>query len=167
MPRAADLADLAGRLVACDTTSANSNAPAVDLLADRLEASGCRVRVQRWTVDGVAKANLVAAVGPPIADGLILCGHVDTVPFADQPGWERDPLALEIGDERVYGRGTTDMKVFLAQAVLAAGALDGSRLAHPLVLAFTADEEIGCLGASRLADEIANLLGDEIGRAHV
>jgi len=154
------VADLTRRLVACDTTSAKSNVPAIELLADRLESSGFRTRVQAWEADGVAKSNLVAAAGPAEPGGLIVCGHTDTVPWERQPGWTRDPLALEIGDDRVYGRGSSDMKSFIAQAVVAGGAIDRSALRRPLILLFTADEEVGCLGAARLAPELARLLGE-------
>ena len=154
-----DVAELARRLVAIDTTSTKTNEPLIALLAERLEHAGFRVHVQAWTVDGNVKANLVAAAGPPEADGLLISGHTDTVPFAGQPGWTRDPLALEIADDRVYGRGTSDMKVFIAQAVCAAESLDPSRLRRPLVLGFTADEEVGCLGAARLAPDLARQLG--------
>jgi acetylornithine deacetylase/succinyl-diaminopimelate desuccinylase-like protein len=101
------LVDLARRLVACDTTSAKSNLPAIELLADRLHALGFRTRVQSWQADGVAKANLVATAGPAEPGGLIVSGHTDTVPWEEQPGWTRDALALEIGDDRVYGRGSS------------------------------------------------------------
>lgn len=155
-----DLVGLSAALVRCDTTSARSNRPAIDLLAERLESIGFRVALQAWEADGVAKANLVARAGPPVAGGLIVSGHTDTVPWEGQTGWTRDALALEVGDERVFGRGTTDMKVFLAQAVVAAAAVGVSRLRRPLVFAFTADEEVGCLGAERLAPELGRLLGD-------
>jgi acetylornithine deacetylase len=152
--------DLASRLVACDTTSARTNLPLIELLAERLEGHGFRPRVQSWKVDGAIKANLVAVAGPPEPGGLIVCGHTDTVPWEGQPGWTREPLRLEIDDQRVYGRGTSDMKVFLAQAVVAADVIELSRLRRPLVLAFTADEEVGCLGAARLAPELGGLLDD-------
>jgi len=153
-------ADLARLLVACDTTSAKSNLPAIELLAERLDAIGFRTRVQRWESDGVAKANLVASTGPAEPGGLIVSGHTDTVPWEQQPGWTRDALVLEIGDDRVDGRGSSDMKVFIAQAVAAAAEIERSRLSRPLVLLFTADEEVGCLGAARLAAELTSLLDD-------
>jgi acetylornithine deacetylase len=154
-----DLADLARRLVALDTTSTNTNEPLIALLAERLEDAGLRVHVQSWKVDGKAKANLVATIGPAAHGGLLISGHTDTVPFVGQPGWTRDPLVLDIGADRVYGRGTSDMKVFIAQAVCAARSIDRARLRRPLVLAFTADEEVGCLGAARLAPDLERLLG--------
>jgi acetylornithine deacetylase len=154
------LVDLARRLVAFDTTSARTNVPLIEFVAERLDSIGFRVARQSWTSGGVDKANLVAVAGPAEPDGLIVSGHTDTVPFADQPGWTREPLALEIEDERVYGRGTTDMKVFIAQAIEAARTIGVANLARPLVFVFTADEEIGCLGAERLEPELIGLLGD-------
>ena len=106
------------------------------------------------------KANLVAVAGPAEPDGLILSGHLDVVPFEDQPGWTRDPLALAFEGDRVYGRGTTDMKVFLAQCVEAAGQLDLDGLRRPLGLIFTSDEEVGCAGAGRLVPELVTAFGD-------
>jgi acetylornithine deacetylase len=155
-----DLLELTRRLIACDTTSALSNLPAIDLLADWLDSRGFQTRRQRWMSAGVAKANLVAFAGPPVPGGLIISGHTDTVPWREQPGWDRDALVLEVDDDRVYGRGSSDMKVFLAQAAIAARDVGVARLARPLVLAFSADEEVGCLGAERLAPALAELLGE-------
>jgi acetylornithine deacetylase len=154
------LFDLTRRLIACDTTSALSNVAAIDLLSDRLESLGFVTRRQTWETGGVVKANLVAFAGPPRPDGLIISGHTDTVPWQGQAGWTRDALVLEVGNERVYGRGSSDMKAFLAQAVIAAGEVGAARLSRPLVLAFSADEEVGCLGAERLAPVLGQLLGD-------
>lgn len=154
------LQELASRLIEADTVSTRGNAAVMEDLAGRLEGAGFRARLQRWGEAGHAKANLVAVAGPPEPDGLILSGHLDVVPFADQPGWTRDPLRLSFEGERVYGRGTSDMKVFLAQCVDAACALDVASLRRPLVLLFTSDEEIGCLGAARLAPELDALLGE-------
>ncbi len=155
-----ELLELTRRLIACDTTSALTNLPAIDLLADWLDSRGFRTRRQSWESAGVAKANLVAFAGPPVPGGLIVSGHTDTVPWQEQPGWDRDALVLEVNDERVYGRGSSDMKVFLAQAAIAASEVGVARLVRPLVLAFSADEEVGCLGAERLAPALAELLGE-------
>lgn len=152
------LHEVTRRLVAEDTVSHHSSRPVLAWAADRLESHGFRVRLQSWEEGGAEKANLVAWAGPPEPDGLILSGHVDVVPFAEQPGWTRDPLHLEIGDERVYGRGSSDMKAFLGHAMDAARRLDPDRLVRPLVLLFSSDEEIGVRGAGRLAPELAALL---------
>lgn len=144
------LQEVASRLVSYDTVSTKSNAEATAYLGEHLERHGFRVAYHRTDIAGVAKVNLVACAGPPEPDGLIISGHIDVVPFTGQPGWQRDPLRLEITDDRVYGRGTSDMKVFLAQCVEAAAQLNLATLTRPVVFVFTADEEIGCLGAARL-----------------
>ena len=153
------LRDTATRLIATDTVSSRGNAALMGELGDRLDAAGFRVRLQGWGEGPHAKANLVAVAGPPEPDGLVLSGHLDVVPFADQPGWTRDPLRLVFDGDRVYGRGTSDMKVFLAQCVDAAAQLDLAALRRPVVFLFTADEEIGCLGAARLVPELDGMLG--------
>jgi acetylornithine deacetylase len=154
------LHEVARRLVAYDTVSAKSNADAAGYLADELARHGFRVACQEYEARGVRKVNVVATAGPPVAGGLILSGHVDVVPFAGQAGWTRDPLALVVEDDRVYGRGTADMKGFVAQCLAVAAELDRAALRRPLVFLFTADEEIGCRGAHRLVPELARLLGD-------
>src|SRR5512145_458951 len=151
---------LASRLIAVDTVSTRGNAAVMDELAERLERAGFRARLQRWGEGPHAKANLVAVAGPPEPDGLILSGHLDIVPFEGQPGWTRDALRLVFEGDRVYGRGTSDMKVFLAQCVDAACRLDLAALRRPVVFLFTSDEEIGCLGGARLAAELDGLLGE-------
>jgi acetylornithine deacetylase len=153
------LHDTAARLIAADTVSSRGNAAVMGELGDRLDAAGFRVRLQRWGEGDGAKANLVAVAGPPEPGGLVVSGHLDVVPFADQPGWTRDPLRLGFEGDRVYGRGTSDMKVFLAQCVDAAARLEPAALRRPLVFLFTADEEVGCLGAARLVPELGVLLG--------
>ncbi len=154
------LHDVARRLVAFDTVSAKSNADAAAFLADELERHGFRVACQEYDCDGVAKVNVVAVAGPPVDGGLIVSGHIDVVPFAGQAGWTREPLAFAAEDARVYGRGTSDMKGFLAQCLAAAATLDRARLTKPLAFVFTADEEIGCRGAERVVGALPALLGD-------
>lgn len=154
------LYEVAKRLVAFDTVSSNSNVGAMEYLGSHLDDHGFRVALQRAEVGGVTKVNLLACAGPAEPGGLMISGHVDTVPFEGQPGWTRDPLCLEVDGDRVYGRGTSDMKVFLAQCVAAAARLDLASLERPLVLLFTADEEIGCLGAARVLPNLAELLGE-------
>jgi acetylornithine deacetylase len=154
------LYDVARRLVAFDTVSSNSDRYAIDYLAGELTRHGFKTAIQAVELLGVAQANLVAWAGPPRADGLIISGHVDTVPFEGQPGWEREPLKLEVAGERIYGRGTTDMKGFIAQSLDAARTLDSTRLKRPLVFVFTASEEVGCQGAKRVAPVLKEMLGE-------
>lgn len=153
MSRLDDRALLA-RLVAFDTTSALTNLPLVDFLCDYLDRPG--VRIARQPSDDGTKANLVVTAGPAAADraGLVLSGHTDVVP-AGEPDWRSDPFALADEGDRYVGRGTADMKGFLA---LAANRLAGSDLAalrRPLCLLFTYDEEVGTRGARYFAASYA------------
>ena len=155
-----DLVELSTELVAADTVSHRGSRAAMEKLGDRLTSLGMEVRLQTWGEGEGEKANLVAVAGPPEPDGLILSGHLDVVPYADQPGWTRPPLQLGLEGDRVYGRGTSDMKVFLAQCVDAMGRIDLDALRRPAVLLFTSDEEVGCQGAARLVPDLPELLGD-------
>src|SRR5712692_10625676 len=112
------------RLIAFDTVSLHSDVPAMEYLAGEFDAAGFKTALHRIEVSGVPQANLVAWAGPSRPDGLIISGHLDTVPVDGQPGWDRDPLRIEVAGDRIYGRGTADMKGFLAQCVDAAGQLD-------------------------------------------
>ncbi|MGH7814301.1 MAG: acetylornithine deacetylase [Candidatus Binataceae bacterium] len=154
------LYEAARRLIAFDTVSTRSNRAAIDYLAGELEPLGFRIAIQPAELLGIAQANLAASIGPPQPDGLIISGHVDTVPFEGQPGWTRDPLKLEIADDRLFGRGTSDMKGFIAQCLAAARSLDAAKLKRPLVFIFTASEEVGCLGAEALTRGLAQILGE-------
>lgn len=148
------------RLVAFDTVSARSDVAAMEYVAHELGANGFQTVLCPAKIFGVAQANLVAWAGPPRADGLIISGHIDTVPFEGQPGWTRDPLKLESAGNRIYGRGTSDMKGFIAQCLEAMTRLDRSKLARPLVFVFTASEEVGCLGAEAIAPVLKEVLGE-------
>lgn len=145
-------ADLLARLIAFDTTSRNSNLPLADFLADYLDRPGVRVE-RNPSADG-AKANLIVWVGPePAGDrrGLVLSGHMDTVP-ADEAGWRSDPFTLTDEGDRWVARGSCDMKGFLAVAANLAAEVDPASLRAPLALVFTYDEEVGTLGARRLTE---------------
>jgi acetylornithine deacetylase len=154
------LYDLLENLIAFNTVSANSDLPAAQYLADHLASHDFRAELHRVQIGGVQHANVVAWAGPPRPDGLVISGHIDTVPVEGQPGWERDPFKMDVNGDRIYGRGTTDMKGFLAQCVDAARAFQVSRLKRPLVFVFTADEEVGMLGAQRVAPELQQILGE-------
>jgi acetylornithine deacetylase len=148
------------RLIGFNTVSALSDVPAAEYLADQFDDHGFKCALHQIDVDGVRQANLLAWSGPPEPDGLIISGHIDTVPFEGQPGWQRDPLKVEVGGERIYGRGTADMKGFLAQCLEAARTLESSRLRRPLVFLVTANEEVGGNGSRLVAPELQDLLGD-------
>jgi acetylornithine deacetylase len=151
-------ADLLARLVAFDTTSRNSNLPLADFLADYLDrpriAGIPGIRIERNPSADGSKTNLIAWVGPePAGDrrGLVLSGHMDTVP-ADEAGWRSDPFTLTDGGDRWVARGSCDMKGFLAVAANLAAEVDPASLRAPLALVFTYDEEVGTLGARRLTE---------------
>jgi acetylornithine deacetylase len=148
------------RLIAFDTVSIHSDVPAMEYLAEHMEHHGFKTALHRIEVAGVRQANLVAWAGPPCPGGLIISGHLDTVPAEGQPGWEHDPFKMEVAADRIFGRGASDMKGFLAQCVAAARDLDRASLKRPLVFLFTADEEVGMLGAERIAPELQQILGD-------
>lgn len=133
-------------LVAIDSTSAKSNLPVLDTLERRARALGFSTRRQTWTdAAGVQKANLIANRGGE-QGGLALVGHTDCVPF--DPAWT-GALRPALEDGKVYGRGAADTKAFLAAMLTAAS----RTRAAPIQLVFTADEEVGCLGARKLLDE--------------
>ncbi len=139
------------RLVAFDSSSERSNLAIADFIADYVERPG--IRVTRNPSPDAGKINLVIAAGPDDGTrrGLVLSGHMDTVPPGEQ-GWRSDPLVLtRVGDAYV-ARGACDMKGFLALAVNRLAEIDIGRLEHQLVLIFTYDEEVGTLGAKRLAE---------------
>ena len=144
-------AELLARLVAFDTTSQLSNLPLADFVSDYLDRPSVRVETMQ-SQDG-AKANLIARAGPDRDDGegLTLSGHMDVVP-ADEPEWRSAPFTLTRAGETYVGRGTADMKGFLALAINRMAGLDPAHLRRPLALLLTYDEEVGTLGARRFAE---------------
>jgi acetylornithine deacetylase len=147
-----DLMALERRLIGFDTVSRNSNLPMMDFLADLLTNLGLDVRVFA-SKDG-GKADVYATLGPRDGAGLMLSGHTDVVPVEGQ-AWDSDPFVLTEREGRFYGRGTADMKTFIAQCVMAAEAMRGRTLKRTLHLAFTYDEEVGCHGAAHLMKSLA------------
>jgi acetylornithine deacetylase len=154
------LYEVLDRLIAFDTVSSHTILPAIEYLADQMAGHGLKTAVHRIDVLGIPQANLIAWMGPPRPDGLIITGHLDTVPVEGQPGWEHDPLKMEIASDRIFGRGTSDMKGFLAQCAEIARTLERTRLQRPVVFVFTADEEVGMLGARELAPALQGILRD-------
>jgi acetylornithine deacetylase len=144
--------DLLRELVAFDTTSRNSNLALVRWACAQLEAAGARIRLTHD--DSGEKANVLASFGPEAPGGLLLSAHTDTVPVDGQV-WTSDPFTLIERDGRLYARGTSDMKGFVACCLAAAADWGRTPLARPIHLALTYDEEVGCFGVPRL---IADLL---------
>ena len=145
------VADLAA-MVAFDTVSHRSNDPLAAWLAERCEALGMRVD-PFVDPDDPSKRSLVCRVGPDDGEGLVLSGHMDVVPTEGQP-WSSDPFRLRSHEGKLYGRGTADMKGFFAATLQALGRIDTTALSHELVLVWTHDEEVGCLGAGKLVDHL-------------
>ncbi len=144
-------AELLGRLVAFDTTSRNSNLALMAFVGDYLTGHGVPFRVSHDAAGG--KANIHALIGPQTPGGIALSGHVDTVPV-DGQDWSGDPFTLRLRDGRLYGRGTADMKGFVAAALAAVPDLLARGLARPMHLFITYDEEVGCHGARRLIEDL-------------
>ncbi|TDK50039.1 acetylornithine deacetylase [Antarcticimicrobium luteum] len=139
------------RLISYPTVSAESNLALIADLAQRLEDSGARVDLFRDQTG--QKANLFATIGPEAPGGIVLSGHTDVVPVADQD-WSSDPFALRAEDGRLFGRGSCDMKGFIAAATAMAPTYAQAKLRRPVHFAFTYDEEVGCLGARTLVPEL-------------
>ena len=139
-------------LVAIDSVSARSNAGIISYLAARCEVDGLSVkRFPHVDQNGAEKINLVAVTAPRTHEiELALVGHTDTVPYDVE--WT-DALRLTESDGKLFGRGACDTKAFIAAALTAIESIDLAKLRKPLALVFTADEEIGCLGAKRLAEQ--------------
>ncbi|MGZ3279620.1 MAG: acetylornithine deacetylase [Caulobacteraceae bacterium] len=147
--------DILARLVAFDTTSRGSNLPLIEYVEAELAKLG--VTGRRAPNEDGTKTNLFATIGPMVEGGVVLSGHTDVVPVDGQP-WTSDPFTLTPRDGRLYGRGTCDMKGFLALALAAAPELAKAPLARPVHLAFSYDEEVGCLGAPAMIEAMAREL---------
>lgn len=149
--RLARTVTLLGQLIAYPTISADSNLVLINDLAARLESCGARVDLFRDETG--RKANLFATLGPDRAGGVVLSGHTDVVPVADQD-WSSDPFEMRQADGRLYGRGSCDMKGFIAASLVMAQEFGAMDLRRPIHFAFTYDEEVGCIGASALVPEL-------------
>jgi acetylornithine deacetylase len=135
--------EILARLIAEPTVSRTSNLALLDYVESLLRPAGARI--ERFAHPDGSRANLFATIGPDGPNGVVLSGHTDVVPVEGQ-AWSTDPFTLAERDGRFYGRGTADMKGFVA-AALRAGLLAAARpLKRPLHLAFSYDEEIGCIG---------------------
>ncbi len=146
--------DWTTRLLRIDTTSRESNLPLIEVVVDELRAHG--VEPVLVHDESGAKANLLATF--PAADGtttggIVLSGHTDVVPV-DGQDWSSEPFVPEIRDGRLYGRGTCDMKGFIGSVLTKVPELVSTPLREPVHLALSYDEEVGCVGAISLVDEI-------------
>ncbi len=139
-------------LVAFDTTSRTSNLAFITHVEAFLESLGARC--ERSYSDDGSKSNLHAVLGPPAEGGVVLSGHSDVVPV-DGQAWTSDPFTLTERDGKLYGRGSCDMKGFIACALAAAPDFAKAPLKRPVHFAFSYDEEIGCIGAPRMIEMMA------------
>lgn len=147
MPAAPTPRDILQDLVAFDTTSALTNLPLIDWVQAFAEGHGATV--ERVPDETGAKAALWITVGPADVPGYVLSGHSDVVPVAGQ-AWTHDPFRLTEVDGKLYGRGTSDMKGFVAVCLALLPEMAAAPLVRPLHVALSYDEEVGCLGVRPL-----------------
>ncbi len=134
---------LLARLIAFPTVSRDSNLELIAFIRDYLASQG--VDSELFLNDEGTKANLFATIGPRDRGGVVLSGHTDVVPV-DGQAWTVEPFAMSERDGRLYGRGAADMKGFIACVLAAVPAFVAAPLRTPVHLAFSYDEEVGCLG---------------------
>lgn len=152
-PADATIAEIAA-LIGFDTTSRDSNLPLIDHVVERLAAVGAEA-VLVPNADGT-KANLLAtfpAADGTVTGGVVLSAHTDVVPV-DGQAWSSEPFVPEVRDGRLYARGSADMKSFLGVVVAKLPQIAQASLREPIHLALSYDEEVGCVGAVDLVDEI-------------
>ena len=144
------------RLVGFDTVSAHSNADIIAYIEGFLNARGARCLRLPAKQDG--KTGLYAEIGPQSAGGILLSGHTDVVPITGQ-NWTRPAFALTREGNRFFGRGTTDMKGYVACMLQAADLAAQTTLKEPLKLVFSFDEEIGCVGIQEMIGKLPEVIG--------
>ena len=149
----ADAEWLLERLVAFPTVAGQPNQALIEFVHDWLKDQGARVTVtpSDWRADGY---NLHAVLGPESDGGILLAAHTDVV-AVDGQSWTSDPFSVRRSDGRLYGRGTTDMKGFIAATLAAIAKASPRRLREPVAVALSCDEELGCKGVVSLLDELA------------
>jgi len=143
--------EIMARLVAFDTVSSRSNLHLVDWTRSWLDRHDIPYRLT--SNDEGTKQNLFASVGPSVAGGVILSGHSDVVPVEGQD-WATDPFTVSHRDGRYYGRGTCDMKGFVAAVLSMLPKANAANLSRPIHLALSYDEEVGCLGVPSMIEDI-------------
>lgn len=145
--------DILDRLVGFDTTSSRSNLELIRYVQHLLSGNGIESRLH-WNDDHVM-ANLVATAGRSAGGdrGVIWSGHTDVVPV-DGQSWTSDPFKLRVTDDRAFGRGSADMKGFIACCLAILSTVDQEALTTPITLVLSHEEEIGCVGARRLLGEM-------------
>ena len=147
--------EILGDLVAFDTTSSKTNIPCAEWIRDYLAGHGVEARLLP-DPNGI-HTNLFATIGPADAGGIALSGHMDVVPTAGQ-SWDSDPYVMVERDGRLYGRGTSDMKGYLACVLAAVPDFKRRPLKTPIHIAFSYDEEVGCTGVLPMVRELGKSL---------
>ncbi len=145
--------DLIEKLVGFDTTSHKSNLELISFIADYLGKYG--IGANLIEDPSGTKANLFATIGPEDRPGIVLSGHTDVVPV-DGQNWASDPFTMTRIEDRLYGRGTADMKSFIAATLAQVPHFLAADLQSPVHLAFSYDEEIGCVGVHSLIEDLAH-----------
>lgn len=153
-PQADRTASILRDLIAFPTVSARSNLDIVDHIAGLLEAEG--VAARRIFNAAGDKASILATIGPADRPGIALSAHTDVVPV-DGQAWSSDPFRADVRDGRIYGRGATDMKGFVAAVLAHVPLFKASATATPVHICLSYDEELGCLGAPDLVAATAAL----------
>ena len=139
------------QLVGFATVSRDSNLELIEFVREYLRPHAADLRITYD--DERRKANLLATIGPARPGGIVMSGHTDVVPV-DGQAWTSDPFALRQAGGRLYGRGTADMKGFIAVVLALVPEFSAAVLREPLYLAFSYDEEVGCLGVGRLIADL-------------
>ncbi|MEK1931971.1 MAG: acetylornithine deacetylase [Pararhizobium sp.] len=142
------------RLIAFPSVVGQPNGAIVAWIRAHVESCGARVTILPGPEGD--RSNLFATIGPVDVPGYILSGHMDVVP-ANEPAWSSDPFSLRAEGARLYGRGTSDMKGFLAAALAALPLLAAKPLSRPVHLAFSYDEEAGCRGVPHMIGRLPDL----------
>lgn len=143
--------DLIRKLVSFDTTSRESNIELIEFVADYLKGHGVDSKIIYDA--GREKANLYASIGPTDATGIVLSGHTDVVPV-DGQAWSSDPFTVTEKDGKLFGRGTADMKSFIAVALALVPEILARPLEVPIHFALSYDEEVGCLGVHSMVEDM-------------
>ena len=138
-------------LIGYPSVSSESNLDIINYLSDKIKSLGGKIDIIK-TADN-KQANIFATIGPEIDGGIVLSGHTDVVP-AKELNWNSDPFKLTRKNDLLYGRGSCDMKGFIASTIVAAEILKNKNLNYPVHFSFTYDEEIGCFGARHLIKEL-------------
>ena len=135
------------KLVGFDSVSRNSNLPLIEWIEAYLDVHG--VTYERAPSPDGSKTNLLARIGDAKEGGVVLSGHTDVVPIDGQQ-WDTDPFTLTQKGDKLFGRGSSDMKSFIAVCLALVPHFKAAKLLRPIYFAFSYDEEVGCLGAPHL-----------------